>query len=55
VKEILFVDAVSGTPLRRGEKDMRHRPFGECWRSSLVMLIGALVALIILLVTWAFS
>ena len=55
MKDFLFVDAVNGAPLGCEDKD--YVPPSE-WRmrkSSLVIILVSLIALIISLLSWAFS
>jgi hypothetical protein len=55
VKDIQFVDAVSGTPL--GREDTGYAPPSErrMRSSNLGIILVSLIALIIFLVLWAFS
>ena len=55
MKDFLVVDAVSGSPLRREEKSGAPPSGRRVRRSNLEMILVALVALIIMLVSWVFS
>lgn len=55
VKEILFVDAVSGMPLKHKEKVYPPRVAKRGKRSGIVAMFVALIAFIVLLATWALS
>jgi hypothetical protein len=55
VKDIHFVDAVSGAPWSREDKVHTSPAARRMRRSSLEIILVALIALIILLASWAFS
>ena len=55
MKDFLFVDAVHGTPLGCEEKSYVPPTERQMRKSSLVTILVSLIALIILLVSWAFS
>jgi hypothetical protein len=55
VKDFLFVDAVSGEPIRRTEMAYAPRDNSQARRFRIEAILFGLIALIVLLVTWAFS
>ena len=55
MKDFQFVDAVNGTPLGCEEKGYVPPSKWQMRKSSLVTILVSLIALIILLVSWAFS
>ena len=55
MKDFLFVDTVSGTPLRTGEKVYAPPGAKRGQKSGIVAVLVVLIAFIVLLATWAFS
>jgi len=55
VRDFLFIDAVSGKPLRREEKGFVPRAEKRVQRSTLQAILIALIGVIISLVLWGFS
>jgi hypothetical protein len=55
VKDFLFVDAVSGAPIRRKEMAYAPRVDNRARRTRIEAILFGLIALIVLLVTWALS
>jgi len=55
VRDFLFVDAVSGAPLRREEKGYAPPSARRARRANLEIILVALVGFIILLASRAFS
>jgi hypothetical protein len=55
VKDFQFVDAVSGAPLSRENRDDAPPSGRRIRRSNLKILFLALIVLIIWLATWVFS
>ena len=55
MKDFMFVDALSGTPLGAKGKDSVRPVQRRSRRASLETILVALIALIIILAAWAFS
>jgi hypothetical protein len=55
VKDFLFVDALSRAPVGREEENYAPPIKRENYRSGLKALLVAIIGLIILLASWAFS